>query len=1477
MTNSSGSSAGPRRTGPERPSGRVGLGVMLVVAALLPLVVVTTRPQVAEAQAPAATPHIFQADADGLIPNRRPANVAFLGVSDGVIRVEDSREATAGAEHGFAVPPEPNTMQQVLKQATWGEAGSGEVVDTAIGFLTSYSSPELVVLRGSSGRWTDRDETVPMSLTWHGAQEDGFAQATEVPLDGVGQGEAPVGVEIVNNGNDSTYLVLATDRALYAFTSGEDAGEVRFEQRFVKTYGSNERVLGIHHSPRWAASPAEQFQLPALQSEVFGVLLAYPQQEVLGLDLTRVHFVGSGGFVSMAEVFPITSLDLGVLSQSFRYRGEATGGDVRYSLSQTRVRVAGGSAEQSVSQEVRVDVNLTTSDHGVRSTEQWSGRTSAMGEAGNPHNLPPTTLRRVSASTCGDLATGFDAVYFRNSVRTVEADSFPVEAHVMCASSGGGGGVVVGGYDQVLSSGLRAVPQVEVDAGAGGVVVQPQISLSLPCLEQIRYALRLQNPMQSGDSSPASILAALHSDSEYMRDTSGWRNTYRCSAMVPANDWPFSTTHGSAGNVQATISAPVAPPDAEPLGPRSVATGAEIVTRSLQVPPPSGSGPTQAYPPIEWRSSEARTVLPTPDGAPAGMSPGIFLNRLPSTDVVEMVRLTGASASCGRFPPTDGQEQGDRLPGEQPGDICTPTSALGGPIPIAVMAAPPYVQGTGQSAQITPEFANGTSATQEASRSTSTSVGVSLEVETGVEFDAGVAKVEVNATVGVGYERQTESSTSEALTVSKAIGYGGSLTNDTIVTNNVRYLEYRGVVESDSVGVATGQETVIRVPIGNVVTSQALPDLLANAETARWWRPDGPFGAGLRGILTHVPGMPGTYLGASSDPDAELNDYCIGDLDPQQGVQEVRRGTPAASNPFLGVRSDLDALPQILTGVWGAATAGDDVTTQRSNIEFGTEFSDSFLESNTISASVALEVKAGAFGGSVSVKPTVSAAGSWGSSFSSSLGTDTVFSGSVGSIPDARLQSEQFGWRMFVCKREIAPGLPVWVQGYQVREYGGVYRERGASAPRDLGAVTIDGPRRSEVVSTTPELRWSQPVGTVDHYDVEVEAVGRPDAREFAAPAVDGSGTVLAGWPAVSRRTPSTSFTVPGDQALHPNQLYRWRVVSNNFFHRSETSAWAYFVTRSRPPTATDQAVSTPVDTPKAITLTGSDPEGGPLTYAVVTPPAHGTLSGTPPLLTYTPEAGRTGEDSFTFTVSDEAQSATGTVTISVDPVPVGDGWLPFGSWSDATDQLHQWLIGRSPTEAERALWVDRFTAGTHTLPDLVVALRASTDNVDVVDPVVRLYSAYFLRIPDRDGIHYWTDRLRRGTSLKWVADFFAASAEFRRRYGSLSDRQFVERIYQNILGRPGERAGVDFWTEQLASGRRSRGWVMIGFSQSPEYQDAQRANVDAAALWISLGDITPSVAQRNVVAQALRAGVPPALVVRDLLRDPAVAAHVAR
>jgi len=93
-------------------------------------------------------------------------------------------------------------------------------------------------------------------------------------------------------------------------------------------------------------------------------------------------------------------------------------------------------------------------------------------------------------------------------------------------------------------------------------------------------------------------------------------------------------------------------------------------------------------------------------------------------------------------------------------------------------------------------------------------------------------------------------------------------------------------------------------------------------------------------------------------------------------------------------------------------------------------------------------------------------------------------------------------------------------------------------------------------------------------------------------------------------------------------------------------------ITVNAAPTANAQAVSTNEDTPKAITLVGSDPNSEGITYTVVSSPSHGALSGSAPNLTYTPTSEYNGSDSFTFKVNDSLQdSNTATVTLTIDPM----------------------------------------------------------------------------------------------------------------------------------------------------------------------------------------------------------------------------------
>lgn len=99
-----------------------------------------------------------------------------------------------------------------------------------------------------------------------------------------------------------------------------------------------------------------------------------------------------------------------------------------------------------------------------------------------------------------------------------------------------------------------------------------------------------------------------------------------------------------------------------------------------------------------------------------------------------------------------------------------------------------------------------------------------------------------------------------------------------------------------------------------------------------------------------------------------------------------------------------------------------------------------------------------------------------------------------------------------------------------------------------------------------------------------------------------------------------------------------------------------------------------------------------------------------------------------------------------------------------------------------------------------------------------RLYQAYFLRKPDAGGLAYWVGRLDAGTSLGTVSEGFARSPEFVNRYGALSDPSFVDLVYRNVLDRAPDTTGRAHWISVLAARTASRGTVMIGFSESPEF-----------------------------------------------------------
>jgi hypothetical protein len=148
------------------------------------------------------------------------------------------------------------------------------------------------------------------------------------------------------------------------------------------------------------------------------------------------------------------------------------------------------------------------------------------------------------------------------------------------------------------------------------------------------------------------------------------------------------------------------------------------------------------------------------------------------------------------------------------------------------------------------------------------------------------------------------------------------------------------------------------------------------------------------------------------------------------------------------------------------------------------------------------------------------------------------------------------------------------------------------------------------------------------------------------------------------------------------------------------------------PPSAADETVTTNENASAAVTLSGSDLLDCELNFAIVTPPAHGTLGaianhacamGLPmsdtASVTYTPAADFNGNDSFTYKVNDgtsDSSPATVRITVKAKEPPVCATGPVAGCRKPVRSQVAPLsLTNRTPDSADHLRWKWSYGAST--------------------------------------------------------------------------------------------------------------------------------------------------------------------------------------
>ena len=200
--------------------------------------------------------------------------------------------------------------------------------------------------------------------------------------------------------------------------------------------------------------------------------------------------------------------------------------------------------------------------------------------------------------------------------------------------------------------------------------------------------------------------------------------------------------------------------------------------------------------------------------------------------------------------------------------------------------------------------------------------------------------------------------------------------------------------------------------------------------------------------------------------------------------------------------------------------------------------------------------------------------------------------------------------------------------------------------------------------------------------------------------------------------------------------------------------------------------------------------------------------------------------------------------------------------------QLYRDIWNVPPDPAGVTSWVSQIAAGTATRPQVAesffIAPQLQTNGMYIT----KLYLALKRRDPDFAGWFSLFGQMQNGATPATVLNTFLAAPEYTSVYGGLTDLDFVTALYQNILSRAPDPAGLNFWLITLKFGV-PRAVVVNGFVTSPEYDNDVRIRATVDMLYSTVLRRAPDPAGLNFWNIVLEFGVPLRSVINGFITSP--------
>ncbi|MCK5871464.1 MAG: DUF4214 domain-containing protein, partial [Methylococcales bacterium] len=134
--------------------------------------------------------------------------------------------------------------------------------------------------------------------------------------------------------------------------------------------------------------------------------------------------------------------------------------------------------------------------------------------------------------------------------------------------------------------------------------------------------------------------------------------------------------------------------------------------------------------------------------------------------------------------------------------------------------------------------------------------------------------------------------------------------------------------------------------------------------------------------------------------------------------------------------------------------------------------------------------------------------------------------------------------------------------------------------------------------------------------------------------------------------------------------------------------------------------------------------------------------------------------------------------------------------------------------------------------------------SVEQKKTIIELYSAYFNRAPDSDGVKFWSNSFevyfkdlpetfsevnKEQFSLLKVSQDISTAKEYTDLYpSSLNHTDFITNIYANLLGRAPDIDGRDFWVKHLDQGTMTSGEAIMRLIEGAQLNTSTQGLLDA-------------------------------------------------